>query len=123
MRLLLDAHISPSIARQLHQDGLDAVALRHWQDGNYRTATDETVLITAMAEERVLVTYDLRTIPSLLKEWAEMGQHHGGVILVDERTLRPNDIPGLLRALRFLERAHGNEAWRDRAVFLQAREP
>ena len=31
-----------------------------------------------------LVTYDRRTIPPLLKTWAESGLHHGGVVFVDE---------------------------------------
>lgn len=121
MRLLLNAHISPTIARQLQREGVDAVAPRDWLGGNYWTAPDEEILAAALAEKRVLATYDLRTIPPLLKEWVETGQRHSGVILIDEKTLRPSDTGGLLRALRTLVREHGNDEWRDRVVFLRAR--
>ena len=121
MRLLLNAHISPSIARQLQRAGVDAVAARDWHDGNYRTAPDGQILAAASAEERVLVTYDLRTIPLLLKEWAETGQRHRGVILIDEKTLRPSDVGGLLRALQTLANDRGEQDWGDRVVFLRAR--
>lgn len=74
----------------------------------------------ALADERTLVTYDCRTIPTLLKEFAETGQQHSGVILVDERTIRQADVGGLVRALRSLVRVHGHEPWLDRVVYLQA---
>jgi len=121
IRLLLDAHISPSIAKQLQGEGIDTVALRDWQYGHYLSASDEQILIEATVDKRVLVTYDLRTIPPLLKEWAETGQQHSGVILIDEKTLLPNDVGGLLRAIRILVRDHGDDEWQDQVVFLRAR--
>ena len=120
MRLLLNGHISPSIASQLQQSGIDAIALRDWQDGRYRTASDEQILTAATVDERVLVTYDLRTIPPLLKEWAEAGQQHSGVVLIDNKTLRPNVIGGLLKAIRTLVKEHGDDEWRDQVMFIQS---
>ena len=121
MRLLLDAHVAASVARRLQQDGIDAVSVRDWLDGNYRSAPDDQLLAAAASHWRVLITYDCRSIPPLLKEWAETGRHHAGVVLVDEKTLRPNDIGGLLRALRALVSHSAAENWQDRVVFLRAR--
>ncbi|HWR17730.1 MAG TPA: hypothetical protein VN577_23070 [Terriglobales bacterium] len=45
------------------------------------------------------VTYDRGTIPPLLKVWAEEERSHGGVLFVDEKTISPTDIGGLVRAL------------------------
>jgi predicted nuclease of predicted toxin-antitoxin system len=121
MRLLLDAHLSPAIARQLQREGVDAVALRDWLGGSHRQALDDQILAVAASDQRVLVTYDRRTIPPLLKEWAETSQQHAGVVLVDEQTLQPADIGGLLRALRALVAEHGDDDWQDRVIFLRAR--
>lgn len=63
--------------------------------------------------------YDLRTIPLLLKEWSEQGVAHGGVILVDERTIAPHDVGGLIRALHHVVQTLGDVSWADRVVFLQ----
>lgn len=120
MRLLLDAHIPPAVARALQRDGIDAVALRDWLDGAFRTAADDDLLAGALEDRRVLVSFDCRTLPPLLRELAETGQHHGGVILVDERTLRPNDVGGLQRALRQLVEQSCAADWQDVAVFLRA---
>ena len=121
IQLLLDAHIAPSVATHLQKGGIDVIALRDWHDGSYRTVTDEQILIDAAVEGRVLVTYDLKTIPLLLKEWAETRQHHGGVVLIDERTLRPSDIGGIIKALQTLVSEYDYGEWRDRVVFLRAR--
>jgi hypothetical protein len=67
----------------------------------------------------VLVTYDRRTMPRLLKLWAETGQRHAGVVFVDERTVRPDAIGALTQALRTLADHYGSEAWLDRVIFLQ----
>ena len=122
MRLLLDSHVSPEVARQLLDRCIDAVALPNWLDGTYRSAPDDAVLTAARADGRTLVTYDLLTIPPLLKEWTESGRHHAGVILVDERSLRQSDIGGQLRALLALAVRSGEEPWEDRVVFLTKRE-
>jgi hypothetical protein len=43
--------------------------------------------------------HDRRTIPLLLKIWAEAGREHGGVIIIDDKTISPSNISGQVRAL------------------------
>jgi hypothetical protein len=45
-----------------------------------------------------LLPNDRRTIPPLLKTWAEEERTHGGVVFVDEKTISPADIGGLVSA-------------------------
>lgn len=120
MRLLTDEHIPPSLARGLRRPGIDAVALRDWIDGNFRSASDAELLSAAYADRRVLATFDCRTIPPLLKEWAEARLHHAGVILVDERTFSPGPAGGMLRALVTLVERSRDDDWEDRVIYLPA---
>ncbi|MCL4371672.1 MAG: DUF5615 family PIN-like protein [Chloroflexi bacterium] len=120
MRLLLDSHVARALAEQLRGHGIDAVALPEWNGGNYRNADDEKLLSLAHADRRVLVTFDCQTIPPLLKEIAETGQHHGGVVLVSSRTFRANDVGGLLHALLSLFGQRGDADWEDVAVYLRS---
>jgi len=66
-----------------------------------------------------LVTYDRRTIPPLLKTWAEEGREHGGVIFIDEKAISPADIGGQVRALSDLIRTAAKWKWTNRVCFLQ----
>jgi hypothetical protein len=119
VRLLLDAHIAHAVADGLRRRGVEVEALGHWRGGALRAADDEAILRAAAAADWVLVTYDLQTIPERLRRWANEGRGHAGLILVDGRTIRPNDIGGLVRALLALVDERGDEDWRDRAVYLQ----
>jgi hypothetical protein len=118
VKLLLDEHISPAVAQGLSATGVAAAALRDWHAGAYLETADELILQMAQTEGWTLVTYDLRTIPPLLKVWAEQSVSHGGVILVDERSIAQNDIGGLIRALTRLVASLGSAPWENRVVFL-----
>lgn len=120
LQFLLDEHLSPEIATQLisKRVGLHAVSIQEWEGGNHLGERDETLLASACDRGLTLVTYDLRTIPPLLKVWGEAGTPHGGVIFVDERTLAPNDFRGLVNALIELWDAQKGLVWRNRVVFL-----
>lgn len=74
------------------------MAVRDRVGGGYEADSVEQLLLAPAGDVSVLMTYDCQTIPPLLKEWAETGRHHTGVILIDEKTLSPRDIVGLLRA-------------------------
>ena len=121
LRLLLDEHISPDVARGLRRTGrkIAVHALAEWDNGSFLGQGDEAILREAAAQGLTLATYDRRTIPPLLKAWAEAGLKHGGVIFVDEKTISPADIGALVRALRELVHEAGDWDWRDRICFLR----
>jgi hypothetical protein len=121
LRLLLDEHISPQVARGLRRTSRGAVvhALSEWRGGDFLGQSDEACLRAAAIENLTLVTYDRRAIPPLLKTWTEAGAAHGGVIFVDEKTISPADIGGLIKALRQLVREYAACEWANRVVFLR----
>jgi hypothetical protein len=123
LKLLLDEHISPDVANGLHRRNraIEVRYLVEWEDGRFLGQEDSACLREAAAQGFTLVTYDRRTIPPLLKTWAEEERTHGGVIFVDERTISPADIGGLVWALTRLARETGNWDWTNRIYFLGRR--
>jgi hypothetical protein len=121
LKLLLDEHISPEVANGLgrRNRALEIRYLVEWEDGRFLGQEDSACLREAAAQGFTLVTYDRRTIPPLLKTWAEEGRTHGGVIFVDEKTISPADIGGLVWALTRLARETGNWNWTNRIYFLR----
>jgi len=121
LRLLLDEHISPAVAgglRRRHRD-LAVVCMVEWGNGEFLGRPDSACLQQAATQGLTLVTYDRRTIPPLLKTWAEEGRRHGGVIFVDEKTIPPPDVGSLVRALSNLWRKTAKWDWADRVCFLR----
>jgi hypothetical protein len=122
LRLLTDEQISPAVARQAPSRcrGISIVAMQSWEGGHFLSAADELVLQEAHQQKLTLVTFDRRTIPPLLRLWAEQGIDHSGVILVDEQTVAQNDIGGLVAALCAVWKAQGNMDWTNRVVYLRS---
>ncbi len=121
LKLLLDEHISPAVAEGLRRRNrsLVVVCLADWKGGEFLGQQDFVCLQEAAMYGLTLVTFDRRTIPPLLKIWAEEGRRHGGVIFVDEKTISPADTGGLVRALSELARATTRWDWSDRVCFLR----
>ena len=121
LKLLLDEHISPEVADGLRRRNRSLAVhwMAEWERGNFLGQEDSACMLKAATERLTLVTYDRRTIPPLLKTWAEEGRKHGGVIFVDEKTISPADIGGLVRALLQLFRETGRWDWTDRVYFLR----
>lgn len=122
LKLLLDEHVSPSVASGLKRRAaeIQVHALVEWAGGDLIGQDDEACLFAAQAEGLTLVTYDRRTFPVLLKLWVEQGRHHAGVIFVDEKTIAPADIGGLIRALTELAQTSREWNWTDRVCFLRS---
>jgi hypothetical protein len=121
VKLLLDEHISPAVAEGLRRRNrsLAVVCMATWEEGEFLGQQDFVCLQEAAMQGLTLVTYDRRTIPLLLKVWAEEGRKHGGVIFVDEKTISPADTGGLVRALSELARSTTRWDWSERICFLR----
>ncbi len=120
LKLLLDEHISPRVADGIQRKSGEVVVIpiSRWQNGNLLGQEDALVLREAAEHGLTLVTYDRRTIPPLLKQWAEEGQKHGGVVFVDDRTISPSNIGGLVSALTVFWREARLWDWAARIYFL-----
>jgi|SRR5579863_3243575 len=121
LKILLDEHISRTVAEGLRRRHRQLVVhcMAEWEDGEFLGQPDSACLRQAAAQGLTLVTYDRRTIPPLLKAWAEEEQKHGGVIFVDEKTISPSDVGGLIDALSDLSRKTAKWDWTDRICFLR----
>jgi hypothetical protein len=121
LKLLLDEHISPDVAEgsRRRYPSLVVHGMNEWEQGTFLGQDDSSCLLAAAAQGLTLVTYDLRTIPPLLKTWGEEERCHGGVIFVDGKTIAPEDVGGLVRALGDLYRVMGKWDWTDRVCFLR----
>jgi hypothetical protein len=121
LKLLLDEHISADVANGLRcrHRALGVHYMVEWENGHFLGQADSPCLREAAAQGLTLVTSDRRTIPPLLKTWAEEGRTHGCVIFVDEKTISPAHIGGLVWALTRLARETGNWGWTNRIYFLR----
>lgn len=121
LKLLLDEHISPAVVTGLRRR-IPVLVIRSmvdWEDGDFLGQEDSVFLEQAFRQGLTLVTYDRRTIPPLLKQWAEEGRSHAGVVFVDDKTISPGDIGGLVKALSMLLKQGRTWDWKDRVIFLR----
>jgi predicted nuclease of predicted toxin-antitoxin system len=119
LRLLLDEHLSPEIARQLRNRGHDVVAVGEHPDLKGRS--DHVHFACLADEQRVIVTQDLRDFRPLLAAAMRTGTPTYGLICVSRRFQPSGAQCGrLVRALdHFLERnpdadavmSRGGELW------------
>lgn len=120
LKLLLDEHLSPDVAEGLRRRNPEITihSMVEWERGKFLGQDDAVCLQEAFLQGLTLVTYDRRTIPPLLKGWAEADRSHAGVIFVDEKTISPADIGGLVKSLARLVKETGTWDWTGRIIFL-----
>ena len=121
LKLLLDEHISPDVAGGLRRRDRNVIVwgMVEWENGSFLGQEDSACLREAAVQNLTLVTYDRRTIPPLLKNWAEEGRQHAGVVFVDEKTIAPVNIGGLVRSLGMLVKEAHHWDWTNRVYFLR----
>jgi predicted nuclease of predicted toxin-antitoxin system len=119
LKLLLDEHLSPEIARQLRQRGHDAVSVGERND--LRGRPDRVHFASLPGERRVIVTRDLADFRPLLAEALRRGTPTFGLVCVPARfPLNRDGIGRLVAALDALLQANpevdaavslGGEIW------------
>lgn len=119
MKLLLDEHLSPEIARQLRARGHDVVAVGERAD--LRGRSDRVHFASLADEQRAIVTRDLGDFRPLLADAVRRGGKAYGLVCVPGRfPLSREGISRLVRALDVLLRelpevdaaiALGGEIW------------
>lgn len=122
LHFLTDEQISPTVARALlrHAPAVKITALKDWRKGAFMGADDQLILREAAKDGLTLVSYDQRTIRPLLKERVETGINHGAIVFVDQKSIRPYDFGGLVKALAVLAKSERNTSWENRVVFLRS---
>ena len=98
LRLLLDEHFSPEIARQLRSRGHDVVAAR--ERGELHGLSDRELLAVANAEHRVILTENVADFVELHGQSVLTGEPHGGIVFTS-----PRGYPRTGRAIGKLIRA------------------
>ena len=121
LKFLLDEQLSPKVVSAALKLVPEMVieAVTTWQDGIYRATDDHDVLTAATNAGMTLVTYDLRTIPALLRQWAEDERAHSGVVFVDEKTIAQDDFGKLAKTLAELFKLENANSWTNRVIFLR----
>jgi len=118
--ILLDEHLSPKIAEGLKRLDLSVSihSMNEWKEGRFLGRSDADCLEEAARYGLTFVTYDCRTIPTLVRAWREQGRSHAGILYVDQKTISSDDIGSLVRALAWVIREIGDADWTDREEFL-----
>jgi predicted nuclease of predicted toxin-antitoxin system len=116
LRLFLDAHISgPRIAEALRERGHDVRAAD--EERELDGWADEELLALATAEERVMVSFDVKDFPDIARRWAEAGRPHAGLAIVVG--IDHGEFGAILRALEklFEERAEPGQ-WSEHTLLV-----
>lgn len=113
--LLLDADMSShSLVRILTERGHDVVAAGLRAD--LAQLDDPVLFAAAQAEQRILITHNVRDFPDILGDWAQAGRSHHGCILSH---LPTNAFAEMTRRFdRWFAQFPNRHDWADRAVHL-----
>jgi predicted nuclease of predicted toxin-antitoxin system len=114
VRLLLDANLSPRrVGKALRARGHNVLALA--EERALEGLDDPDVLRLAAEDDRILVTRNSRDFAPLVREWAEAGRSHAGVILI--WTLRHDQFAAIVTGIeRQLDRYPEPKAWANLVV-------
>lgn len=110
MKVLLDVHVAKAAIGALLKTAPDIQAehISQWRGGAFLPAEDSEILAACHAEHRVLIAYDLATIPDLLRRWMAENRPHSGVIFADENTVKPNAPKEVATAIAALAKEIGD---------------
>ena len=119
MRLLLDEHYSPEIARQLRTRGHDVVAVAERAD---LVGLGDNELLRRMAqEERAIMTNNVRDFVPLATRAALEAGGHEGLLLTSDRSM-PRRLDAIGRFVdvldKFLRHHEGEDSYRNQIRWL-----
>ena len=120
MKLLLDEHYSPEIARQLRERGFDVVAVK--ERAELVRLDDRSLRERAREEGRAIVTEDVADFVVLVREAIASRREHAGVIFAHPRSFSRSKarLGALVSALASLLAELGEEgALRNQVRWLQ----
>jgi predicted nuclease of predicted toxin-antitoxin system len=121
MKLLLDEHFSPAIARQLRARDHDVVAVAERAD--LVGLGDEELLRRMAQEERAIMTNNVKDFVPITSRMAVRGDGHFGVLLTSEKSF-PRRTPAIGRTVmtlhEFLQRHQAKDSLRNRVEWLSA---
>jgi hypothetical protein len=103
VRLLLDEMYPATIAEGLRERGHDAVAVVERPE--LRNVPDDELFALAQAEQRVVVTENVRDFVPIVNDHDLRGDAHHGVVLVNPRRYvrgSPRTVGAMVRALDVL---------------------
>jgi predicted nuclease of predicted toxin-antitoxin system len=119
VKLLLDEHFSPEVARQLRDRGHDVTTAR---EAAVHAVSDRDLLAVAIVERRAVVTENVADFVELHRAATITGSTHYGLVFTSPRQFprTRRAIGRLVRALEVLLRAHPSiDALRDQTWWLE----
>jgi len=119
LRLLLDEHLSPEIARQLRSRSHDVEAAVERPD--LVALPDHELFARMAAERRAILTNNVPDYVKLFSEVLGRGEDHYGLVLTDDRSMpRSRNTIGLFVSVltAFLEANPAEDAFRNQLRWL-----
>lgn len=119
VRVLLDEHLSgPVIGKALAGEGHDVRDVG--SDSMLAGAADDYLFEVAAAEQRLMVTANVRDFIPLASRYGSGGQDHAGLILIPA-SIRNEDFAALVGGLRNLLEGTSQQEWVNRVHWLSKR--
>jgi Domain of unknown function (DUF5615) len=121
VRLLLDEHYSPEIARQLRTRGHDVVAVAERAD--LVGLSDDELLRRMARERRAIMTNNVKDFMPLASRTPLEANDHYGLVFTSDRSMprRVDAIGRFVDALdALLQRHQGQDSYRNRVQWLSA---
>ncbi len=124
MKLLLDEHYSPAIARQLRANDHDVVAVAERAD--LIGLSDEELFRRMGQEQRAIMTNNIKDFVPLTSQAALDGDDHYGVLFTSDKSMprRSDTIGRMVSALDAFLRSHQDkDSYRNQVQWLSAPSP
>ena len=121
MRLLLDEHYSPAIARQLRTRGHDVVAVPERAD---LVSLSDDDLRRMAQERRAIMTNNVKDFMPLANRAAQGDDDHYGLLFTSDKSMprRSDAIGRVVDALdAFLQRHQSEDSYRNQVQWLSVR--